>query len=77
MLQGMHDGSSSDGFPVFNMEGPAPTIARAQEYDTIFGGPFGIWTADDNASDGKFCRAVMRHELLQLFGLGRKKMETF
>ena len=71
MVQGRHDGGSGDGFPAFNMEGPAPTIARAQEYDTFFGGPFVIWTVDGKSSDGKVCRLVRRNELLYLFGLGR------
>ena len=71
MVQDRHDGGNGDGFPVFNMEGPAPNIARAQEYETFFGGPFEIWTADDTALDEKVCRVVRRYELMQLCGLGR------
>ena len=42
MVQGIYDGGGSDGFPAFNTEGPAPTIARVQKYEDFFGGPFGI-----------------------------------
>ena len=64
MVQVRHDGCSGDGFPAFNIEGPALSIAEAQEYDMFVGGPFGIWNADAEAVDRKVCRAVRRNELL-------------
>ena len=34
-----HDGSEGAGHPAFNTSGPAPSIARVQEYEELFGGP--------------------------------------
>ena len=76
-VKGCHDGicSTGMGFHVFNTTNPAPSIARVQEYETFCGGTFGCWMGSTSKPSGLVCRAIQRHELLQLFGLESDKIK--
>ena len=58
-----------DGWPAFNIEGPAPNIVDPRPEESFFNGFFGIWIP--HPVRGPVCRPIRLHELLRLYGLSQ------
>jgi hypothetical protein len=68
-----HKVGPTNGFPVYDPSGPAPSIADfkpAQE--DFFDGPFGIWLPH-NDQQSNTCRPILPHEIPLLLGLSDTK----
>jgi hypothetical protein len=68
-----HKAGPTNGFPVYDPSGPAPSIADVKPtQEDFFDGPFGIWLPhDDQQSDT--CRPILPHEIPLLLGLSDTK----
>jgi hypothetical protein len=68
-----HKAGPTNGFPVYDPSGPAPSIADVKPaQEDFFDGPFGIWLPH-NDQESDTCRPIFPHKIPLLLGLSDTK----